>query len=442
MHGRRVPKVWCLVVAVVSLAALCGVSPATADPAPEVAVGAVTLFGTGPSGARPQTLVQGPDGLLYYATLENPNRVGVYNPVTRATPTVYGDPGLVAIIDMVIGGDGNLWMTDGATAGKVWKFNLTTHTFTGYGSGNVFPFYLDRAPDGSLWYTGGGDTFRHMNLSGAVIGAGPSGSSGDISRGPDGYMWSTRSSGNGQANLTRIDPTTGAIVEHPTTLVSTMHDIEVGADGNLWMTADRNSIVRYRIGTNQFTKFRNVKNAGYGDLTAGADGNLWFTSPGNGRLGRITMAGAYTFFPAVRQSLTPGQVTATSDGNVWFVASNGTTSKFGRIAVGEASCNGQVVTVDLGEGDDPTSHADVIVGTSAADTVDGLGGNDVICGLGGGDRLTGSAGNDTLLGGNGNDTLVGGAGNDTLVGGANRDTCNGGPQPDTQQTCEVKISIP
>jgi alpha-tubulin suppressor-like RCC1 family protein len=160
------------------------------------------------------------------------------------------------------------------------------------------------------------------------------------------------------------------------------------------------------------------------------------------------------------------------------------------------TCDGQAVTVDLGQAETPTAGNDVIRGTAAGETINGLGGADRICGGGGVDTLNGGSGNDRLFGeaandklnggdgldtltggegndtvtggnqndtangGNGNDrldgqngndtlngqvgadTLLGGAGTDHLNGGTQRDTCNGGTQADAQTGCEVRSSIP
>ena len=141
-------------------------------------------------------------------------------------------------------------------------------------------------------------------------------------------------------------------------------------------------------------------------------------------------------------------------------------------------CAGQVVTVDLGQGQSPTPGDDVILGTAGADSVSALGGHDRFCGLGGNDAFVGGPGNDRAFGGRGRDTLRGGTGNDlldggvgndraygqrgrdtlrgatgldvleggdgndALNGGAHRDTCRGQGGRDTGVSCEVRAAIP
>jgi Ca2+-binding RTX toxin-like protein len=170
-----------------------------------------------------------------------------------------------------------------------------------------------------------------------------------------------------------------------------------------------------------------------------------------------------------------------------------------------ATCNGQVVTIDLnaiamapGEGravHEGTDGDDVILGTPSGEEIHGLGGNDTICGQGGNDLLLGNDGKDRLFGGagadelhqndtaggllsggRGEDALIGNGGNDTLRGGADddsllgyrgndaldggsgitiitspgegsvplpdSDTCNGGPGLDREANCETSSNFP
>lgn len=102
-------------------------------------------------------------------------------------------------------------------------------------------------------------------------------------------------------------------------------------------------------------------------------------------------------------------------------------------------CNGKLVSVSIGLGDNPTDGHDVIMGTTGPDNINGLDGNDTICGLGGADRIRGGPGRDTVLagdgpdyvhGGGGDDTLLGEQGNDQILGAAGLDRINGGKNSD------------
>ena len=124
----------------------------------------------------------------------------------------------------------------------------------------------------------------------------------------------------------------------------------------------------------------------------------------------------------------------------------------------ELKCDGQPVTVVVGQ-NDPTAGDDVIYGTPGNDRgvsgngVNGGRGNDLFCGLAGNDRFNGGGGTDRFLGDAGNDTaddgsgadvLKGQAGNDDLTGGSGRpDVCDGGPgNGDTASGCEQRLNIP
>ena len=93
-------------------------------------------------------------------------------------------------------------------------------------------------------------------------------------------------------------------------------------------------------------------------------------------------------------------------------------------------CGGRQVTVDLAEGEAPTTGDDVVLGTSGDDVINGLGGNDVICGGDGDDLIDGGTGDDRLYGQDGDDTILGGVGRDRIAGGAGHDVVHGGANRD------------
>ena len=93
-------------------------------------------------------------------------------------------------------------------------------------------------------------------------------------------------------------------------------------------------------------------------------------------------------------------------------------------------CQGNLVTVDLSQGEIATAGNDVILGTEGNDTIFGRNGDDIICGLGGDDVIDAGWGNDTVYAGVGNDSVVGLRGADTIFGGIGNDTLNGGNDDD------------
>jgi len=102
-----------------------------------------------------------------------------------------------------------------------------------------------------------------------------------------------------------------------------------------------------------------------------------------------------------------------------------------QLEVTAPTCNGLVVTVDLGAGEVPTSGADVILGTAGPDVINALGGDDTVCAGAGNDIVVGGAGNDTIFGEAGNDDLRGQSGDDTIDGGLGDDLIRGHAGLDT-----------
>jgi uncharacterized repeat protein (TIGR01451 family) len=98
--------------------------------------------------------------------------------------------------------------------------------------------------------------------------------------------------------------------------------------------------------------------------------------------------------------------------------------------IASPECDGRVVTVDLAQGQVPTSGDDVILGTSGDDVIDAGPGNDVVCGGDGADEIDGGEGHDLIFGGDGDDDLDGQEGGDQLFGEAGDDVLDGGADPD------------
>jgi hypothetical protein len=65
-------------------------------------------------------------------------------------------------------------------------------------------------------------------------------------------------------------------------------------------------------------------------MTAGPDGNLWFTEADGHRIGRITVEGVVTMFPAHLGQGSPCGIASGADGGVWFTEADG--NRIGRIS--------------------------------------------------------------------------------------------------------------
>lgn len=98
-----------------------------------------------------------------------------------------------------------------------------------------------------------------------------------------------------------------------------------------------------------------------------------------------------------------------------------------------ATCNGELVTIDMNTGAPGlgTAGPDVILGTPGDDTIYALDGDDIVCGGDGRDRIYGGANNDRLFGNDGVDYIWGGGEDDTIEGNGGSDRLRGGHGYDT-----------
>jgi streptogramin lyase len=114
--------------------------------------------------------------------------------------------------------------------------------------------------------------------------------------------------------------------------------ITAGPGSALWFTeGTANKIGRITLG-GDITEFpASSSNQNYGQgITAGPDGNIWFTEPASSDnwIGRITPDGTITKFAVPTANGSPVGITVGPDGNLWFAESN--SAKIGRITPGGA----------------------------------------------------------------------------------------------------------
>lgn len=134
-----------------------------------------------------------------------------------------------------------------------------------------------------------------------------------IARGPDGNLWFTEQRGG---RIGRITPS-GVIAEFPVpTRGAELGGIASGPDGNLWFSEGAKiGRITPEGGVTEYAIPPTPGGPHIGDITAGPDGALWFTESGGDAIGRITVGGAITLFPATH----PGFGLAFGpDGSLWF----------------------------------------------------------------------------------------------------------------------------
>jgi streptogramin lyase len=302
-----------------------------------------TTFPLNTMGSRPQFIVRGADGNLWYTS--PPAQF-----VSRMTPsgqtTRFPLPGFMHTWEIAAGTDGNIWVVEAGpnhiaritSSGQVAVF--TAPLIVGAQMANI-----TAGPDGNMWFT------LSATLVGNTTGAGragritptghitlytlpdANGSPGAITSGPDGNLWFVDGPNN---TVGRITPA-GAIHEYAfSTANGVLGRIAAGPDGNLWCTEFKDSdtsagirdhIVRVTV-AGRFTEFafpapaNDPKGHNSISITAGPDGAMWFTEFGGNRIGRITPAGTITEYTPPAGAQGPYGITQGPGGTLWYVALN------------------------------------------------------------------------------------------------------------------------
>src|SRR5215471_10376180 len=131
--------------------------------------GTITTFSAQGNAADPPiALAAGPDGNVYYATIENVfGRVTTAGEVTIAGSKVGGDFDFPNSI--TAGPDGNLWFTTFASRiGRMAPSGEVT-MFDGGTAGVAFPGHIIAGPDGNLWFTNAGnDSVGRITTAGEI----------------------------------------------------------------------------------------------------------------------------------------------------------------------------------------------------------------------------------------------------------------------------------
>jgi virginiamycin B lyase len=197
------------------------------------------------------------------------------------------------------------------------------------------PLSLAAGPEGAVWMTdvGSGAIDRWMPGKGLTVfplGIGASGAA-SIVAGPNGHMWFTNVV---SGDIDEID-SSGNVIEHPLPGTGRFgnfgnaepYQIVAGPDGAVWFTEQNVGRIGRMTATGQLQEFTIPNPSGapagwFGSpaprhIVLGPDGALWFTDPGDNSIGRITLAGAVTEYPAATTPVTPDEITLFA-GELWF----------------------------------------------------------------------------------------------------------------------------
>jgi virginiamycin B lyase len=273
------------------------------------------------AGRDPSQITAGADGNMWF-TEPMANKIGRITPagvVTEfALPTAGALPTAIAS-----GADESLWFTE-AGAAKIGRITTSgaIREFT-IPSGNA-AIGIIAAPDGNVWFLEPSKVGR-ITLTGTVTEIGVPGHPKSITAGPDGAVWIAAEF------FAHID--TGTLALTPLAGVGfakTVPSFVAGSDGALWFTVTNNTAgpigkVTLAGARSYFPLPESMQSAGA--LTGGSDGALWFTDAMVGAIGRITTGGTITEY-LTPSSSSPVGIAAGHDGALWYTDATG---KIGRL---------------------------------------------------------------------------------------------------------------
>ncbi len=252
------------------------------------------------------------------------------------------------LIDLVLGPDGALWITDYYN-GQILRMT-TDGSFTNYplgssSSGNA-PVGIATGPDGALWFVGSANfkpAVGRITTSGKITFYTSGISSGtflqDIAAGPDGAMWFTEPNAGKIGRITMR----GKVTEYSNGITTGSYpwSITTGPDKALWFT----ELLGGRIGrittkghVEEFSKGITPTEEPVG-IAAGPHRALWFTEYETygsyqtraAKVGRITTAGSIHEFSGFDPNSAPGDIAAGNHQHMWFVEL--ATNKLGRVHI-------------------------------------------------------------------------------------------------------------
>ncbi len=245
--------------------------------------------------------------------------------------TEYPIPITTTPYGITTGPDGKIWIVDSgnhvggtfigrmATSGAISESDLVQLPSPALGEAAT------TGPDGNMWVAQDNQIDRvpvgvtkTSEITPYALGGG-TGGYGSIVSGPDGRLWF------GWNKQIGAITTGGEIAGYETNSSTSVSGVTVGSDGKLWY-GEGNKIGRMDTGgkTGAGNEFELPSgDSTIEDLTLGPDGNIWFTLATPAAVGRITPAGVITLFPTPTPSSLPFGIRSGPDGRLWFAEENG-----------------------------------------------------------------------------------------------------------------------
>jgi virginiamycin B lyase len=215
-----------------------------------------------PTIPKPQSIVAGPDGALWFTeqifsrSLSRTSAGKIVRMTTGGTFTEYPIPGGSSKVttpnpgDVAVGPDGALWFTDSFER-RIWRAT-TSGALTFFSESLGAPVTIARGSDGAMWFTAAGQLGR-ITTSGVVTGrtvpTGPNGSSlGDLASGADGNLWFAQYDLTQSAGAIVRCTTAGAMSSTGFATYVEIDGVTRGPDNAIWFTQTNNQTGASRIG--------------------------------------------------------------------------------------------------------------------------------------------------------------------------------------------------
>lgn len=274
-----------------------------------------------PSGENnAQYIASSADGNVWFVERVN-NKLSKIDAMTGAV-TEYSVPGIGADCGGITSGpDGNLWYIKGDT-NKIGRWDLATNTEATFDvpSGSCY-FGIITGPDNNLWFTREDGKVGKMTTGGVttLYDVPDGGSAMQLVIGPDNNIWFPAVDGSKLVKL-QTDGTMTS-VSLPGGLSGT-YGIAKDGTGNLWVSsAFSNKVIKYEIGSSQFTAYDTPAQSTPFFLSTGGDGNVWFGSMGGQGFGRVENNGNVTMYglPNGQANAPIFNLATASFGNIWGI---------------------------------------------------------------------------------------------------------------------------
>ena len=257
---------------------------------------------------------------------------------------------IVSPVGITEGSDGGIWFTENGYYLSSCPGGIGRMTIAGDYSYYALPnnggaSSIAGGPDGALWFTQPNSEtsiIGRITTSGAIAQYPLPWSDilpFNIAAGTDGALWFTANDADDDAIIGRIT-TSGEFSMYSVPGATYASAIAAGPDGALWFTdyisGDLSSGIGRITSSGSITQYA-VPGSQLRGITVGSDGAIWFTEDSPPQIGRMTPAGAFTFYPTA-SSWEPGGIASAPNGTIWVVGGDAATGEF----VGQLTTDGNI----------------------------------------------------------------------------------------------------